>query len=137
MKTVKIIKKHIDPNVFWKMDQSEQVKVLKCLLFDLCQLYRLPNVKLEFINDAYAYKVTGGGIYIPDKNKIMLFKISLMTFLHEFAHIFFKDERRAQLWSHKAFYYSFPKLYLRNVKEKKFFHYFDLKEIQRFNECFK
>ena len=137
MKTVKIIKKYINPKVFWKMEKEKQVEILKKLFEELCQLYNIRNIKFEFQDDIRAYKITGGGVYSPKEKKITLFKISLMTFLHEFAHIFFPDEKRARLWSHKAFYYSFPKLYIKSLNEGKFFHAFDLEAIQKFEENFK
>jgi hypothetical protein len=137
MKVIEIIRKHINPKCFWKLEQNEQVKILKSLFSDLCQLYNVNDIQFRFVSDRNYYSMTGGGVYNRRNKTITLYKVSLMTFLHEFAHIFFPDEERARLWSHKAFWFSFPDVYIRSRLKGKFFHSPSLGEVFNFNENFK
>jgi hypothetical protein len=137
MKTIEVIRKHIDPRWFWKLRQDEQVKILKKLFDDLCQLYNISDVQFEFVDDKNYCSLTGGGIYDKRRKTLTLYKVSLMTFLHEFAHIFFPDEKKARLWSHKAFWFSFPDVYIKSRTNGKFFHSPDLNEVANFNENFR
>jgi len=139
METIKVIKKHIEPKIFWKLPQDEQIRILQNLLDDLVSLYNVKKIKLKFDPDPLElfYNLTRGGVYRHKKREIVLYhKVSLMTFLHEFAHSFFPDEERAQLWSHKAFFLSFPKLYLKGRKTKKFLHNPPLEKVEEFDENF-
>jgi hypothetical protein len=136
MKVVELVKKYIEPKVFWKLPVGSQEEILQGLLKDICELYGVSGVRLQVELDPVKYRMTGGGCFVPSEKKIYLYKISLMTFLHEVAHMLFgPSERKARLWSHKVFYCAFPSLYLKNVREKKFFHILPLEEIERFNEC--
>jgi hypothetical protein len=138
MQVVELVKKHIDPKVFWKSSVEEQEKVLRALFNDICQLYGVEGVEFVVDIDSFKYRATGGGCYSPRERKIYLYKISLMTFLHEVAHMLLgNSEKKARLWSHKVFYIAFPNLYLKNVKERKFFHVLPLEEVEAFNECIK
>jgi len=138
MQVVELVRKYIDPKVFWKLSVEEQQEVLQKLLGDICELYRVDKVKLQVEINPMKYKMTGGGCFMPGEKKIYLYKVSLMTFLHEVAHMLLgQSERKARLWSHKVFYLAFPDLYLKNVKERKFFHILSLEEVKEFNECLK
>jgi len=138
MQVVELVKKHIEPKVFWKSSVEEQEKVLRALFNDICQLYGIDGVSLVIDIDPVKCYRTGGGCYSPRERKIYLYKISLMTFLHEIAHMLLgPSERKARLWSHKVFYMAFPNLYLKNVRERKFFHVLSLEEIEMFNEQLK
>jgi len=138
MQVVELVKKHIDPKVFWKSSVEEQEKVLRALFNDICQLYGIRGVKLVVDIDQFKYRMTGGGCYVPKERTIYLYKVSLMTFLHEVAHMLLgSSEKKARLWSHKVFYMAFPNLYLKNVKDRKFFHVLPLDEVKSFNECIK
>jgi len=138
MQVVELVRKYIDPKVFWKLPVEEQQEVLQKLLGDICELYGEDKVKLQVEIDPMKYKMTGGGCFVPSEKKIYLYKVSLMTFLHEVAHMLLgPSERKTRLWSHKVFYLAFPDLYLKNVKERKFFHVLSLEEVKEFNECLK
>jgi hypothetical protein len=136
LKVVEVVRAHIDPKVFWRvLGEEEQKRVLQELFRDVCQLYGVEGVELAVDLDPHKHKLTGGGCYSPLKRRIYLYKISLMTFLHEVAHMLLgPSERKARLWSHKVFYLAFPKLYMKNVQEGKFFHSFPIEEIMQFSE---
>lgn len=138
MQVVELVKKHIDTKTFWKLPLEKQEKVLQDLFADICKLYNIDNAKLEIRIDPVLYHRTGGGCYIGSLKKVCLYKISLMTFLHEVAHMLMgPSEEDARLWSHKVFYLSFPKLYMENVKKGRFFHRFSIEELVQFNKSLK
>jgi len=136
LEVVQLVKKHIDPKVFWRgLSLQEQKSVLQGLFRDICQLYGIRGAELVIDIDPLKHGLTGGGRYSPMERRIYLYKISLMTFLHEVAHMLLgPSERKARLWSHKVFYFAFPKLYMKNIKEGKFFHSFPMEEIMQFSE---
>ena len=138
MKVVKLVRKYINPKVFWKLSVEEQQEVLQSLLRDICELYGVGKVELQVEINPMKYKMTGGGCFVSSEKKIYLYKVSLMTFLHEVAHMLLgPSERKARLWSHKVFYLAFPDLYLKNIKERRFFHILSLEEVKEFNKCLK
>jgi hypothetical protein len=136
LEVVQLVKKHINPQVFWRvLGLGEQKNVLQELFRDICQLYGLSGMELVVDVDPLKYRLTGGGCYSPVERRIYLYKISLMTFLHEVAHMLLgASERKARFWSHKVFYLAFPELYMKNIKEGKFFHSFAIEEIMQFKE---
>jgi len=136
LKVVELVRKHINPKVFWKvLSVEEKERVLQGLFRDICQLYGKKGVELVIDIDPLKHMLTGGGCYVPSEKRIYLHKISLMTFLHEVAHMLLgPSERKARLWSHKVFYLAFPKLYMKNIKEGKFFHTFPIEEMMQFAE---
>jgi len=82
-------------------------------LWLLEQLNRIYNkkTKLEFKdverNDTSVYS-----FYLPKEDKIVLVgKLSLITFLHEYAHALGKDEYGACKWSINLFKRTFPRLF--------------------------
>jgi hypothetical protein len=136
-KTVELVRKHINPKQFWKSDLETQINILKKLFQDLCSLYEIEDASIEIKIDPFFYRMTGGGCVFPPK-RVVLYKVSLMTFLHEFAHLLFgHDEEKTNLWSHKVFYLAFPELYVKNAKESKFFHVVPLEKVMSFTECLK
>ena len=59
---------------------------------------------------------TGASHYIPrDHRIVMVGKLSVVTFLHEFAHALGYDERRACRWSINLFRECFPRQYSRLI----------------------
>jgi Zn-dependent M32 family carboxypeptidase len=138
MQVVELVKRHVDPKVFWKLPIELQKEVLQNLFTDICKLYDVNDVRLEIKIDPILYCMSGGGCFVPTERKIYLYKISLMTFLHEIGHMLLgPSEEKARLWSHKIFYAAFPKLYMKNVQEGKFFHKIPLEKVEKFNECLK
>jgi len=136
LKVVELVRMHIDPKVFWRvLGLEEQERVLQGLFRDICQLYGVRGAELVVEADPHKHSLTGGGCYVPAQRRIYLYKISLMTFLHEVAHMLLgPSERKARLWSHKVFYLAFPKLYMKSAQEGKFFHSFPIEEVLQFSE---
>ena len=59
---------------------------------------------------------SGASYYAPSQHRIVLVgKLSVVTFLHEFAHALGKDEREACRWSVNLFRRCFPRQYRRLV----------------------
>lgn len=127
---VSIVLKYFKSRGFWKKTYQEQEEVLiQCMkeLNSLCEV----DFKLvcDFTN-VERYQETGGGI--AHGKKMVLFKPSLMTFLHEYRHLLVKNgicesvdedkECDSRKWSHTIFKLALPKLYEKNVKEGKFKH---------------
>ncbi len=138
MQVVELVRKYIDLSHFWKISLEEQREILSRLLEDICLLYGIEGVSLEVDIDSIMYRVTGGGCYVPSERKIYLYKISLMTFLHEIGHALLgSSERKVTLWAHKVFYLAFPRLYMENVRRGRFFHVVSLQELEKFNEGIK
>jgi hypothetical protein len=135
LKVVELVRKHINPKVFWRgLSVGEQKRVLQNLFRDICQLYGVRG-ELVIDLDPLKYMLTGGGCYVPSERRVYLYKISLMTFLHEVAHMLLgASERKARLWSHKVFYLAFPRLYMKSAQEGKFHHTIPIEEIMQFNE---
>ncbi len=138
MKVVELVRKHIDSSHFWKLSLEEQKEILRRLFDDICKLYEIQGVSLVIDINPFMYQMTGGGCYDRVARRIYLYKVSIMTFLHEIGHMLLgRSERKARMWSHKVFYLAFPALYLKNVKEGRFFHVITLEELERFDECIK
>jgi len=138
MQVVELVRKHIDTKTFWKLPLDSQQQVLQSLFKDICDLYGINDVELHIRVNPSMYYMTGGGCYDRVTKRIYLYKISLMTFLHEIGHMLLgRSERKARMWSHKVFYQAFPELYLKNIREGRFFHVIPLEELEKFNECMK
>ena len=136
MKVVELVRNYIDTKTFWKLPLDSQQQVLQNLFKEICDLYGINDVELHIRVHPSMYHMTGGGCYDRVARKIYLYKISLMTLLHEIGHVLLgRSERKATMWAHKIFYYAFPKLYLKNIKEGKFFHVVPVEELEKFNEC--
>ena len=133
MKATPIIKRHFRKTGFWRKNETEQVEILKQALNELNNAYGT-NIGLEYFNNQYFYRLTGGGYFSPSDRKIYLYKISLMTFLHEFAHAIGYGQTDAVLWSHKVFKEALPVLYRRARNRKLLLHLPDENEIDNFNE---
>jgi hypothetical protein len=138
MRVVELVRNYIDTKTFWKLPLDSQRQVLQALFKDICDLYGINDAELYIIIDPILYSMSGGGYYVPSERKIYLYKISLMTFLHEVAHaIMGLSEEKAVLWSHKVFYLAFPRLYMANVRKGRFFHIVPIEDLEKFNECLK
>lgn len=122
MQTATAVKEHITPE-YWGKSSSEQEKVLQTLLGELNAIWEKTVVLHCDFSNTLQYHRTGGGIYYPYLGAICLYKGSLMTFLHEFAHSLYDDgEDMAIQWSHKIFREALPDDYQKAVRENKFFH---------------
>jgi len=139
LKTTRVLKK-VFKKTFWKLPEAEQRKILERMTKRLNSLYGI-EVEISFYPDPLNYRATGGGRYSAEERKIYLYKASLMTFLHEYAHAihhqkyrneYRKPEEFSILWSHKVFKNFLPRLYKKNIKERKFFHSPAPEEIENF-----
>jgi hypothetical protein len=85
--------------------QERAAKFLACFTA-LREAYGLDNLSLVFSSENQHSE--GYGYYVPSEQKIVLGKLSVVTFLHEFAHALGKDERQACIWSINLFKRCFP-----------------------------
>jgi len=90
---------------------EERKKILWNLHNDLCVVYKIEVINIEYIDGFW-----GIGQYDRNNNKIILNKISLVTYLHEFCHymrIIKKEKNTEEIargWSISLFYLATPKL---------------------------
>jgi hypothetical protein len=105
---------------FFNGDHKE--KTLRQLLEELNKILKL-DIKFIFNENKELYYLTGGGRYNPNKRTIYLYKLSLMSLLHEFSHVFTASETEAQKMSHYLFKTALPDKY-ENARKKKLFHHF-------------
>ena len=124
--TVKAVQEYIQDE-FWNATPEKQIEVFQSLLQELNSIWETQVILHCDFNNTLQYHRTGGGIYLPYLQAITLYKASLMTFLHEFAHALFegegeKSEFQVINWSHKIFKEALPETYAKALQEKKFFH---------------
>lgn len=80
----------------------------------LADIYGVPEPKLSF--GQLDGSSSGSSHYIPSQHRIVLLgRLSVVTFLHEFAHALGHDERRATRWSANLFRRCFPRQYARLI----------------------
>lgn len=95
---------------FFKKEIDEKKVMLQQFCNELCKLNNIGNIDIEYASEDFL----GCGVYIPDFNKIILNKPSLVTFLHEFYHYYatqlslINDEENAVGWSISAYYLATP-----------------------------
>lgn len=123
---IKIVRFLID-NKIYRQDIETQKKMLDYALTELCKIYNIekPNLIVEINKEMY-YS-TGGGSYCVKTKKIHLYKISIVTFLHEFAHALqyqqkgYSDEEFPRAYSVNIFAVASPNLFWKAVENKKIF----------------
>ena len=91
----------------WRGTQEERKQKFRDLNRALSDAQRLPEPDLTFGQlDGF---FSGQSRYLPAQRRIVLSgKLSVVTFLHEFAHALGMDEREACRWSVNLFRKSFP-----------------------------
>ena len=95
----------------WRGTIKERKAKLTKLHFELRAIYNL-GTTLSF--DVFTERPNGNGSYSPAMDHITLRgKISVVTYLHEFAHALGKDEFEACRWSINLFRRIFPRSYER------------------------
>lgn len=121
--TTKAVTEHITLE-YWGKNASEQEEVLQALLGELNSIWDKKVVLHCDFQNTLQYHRTGGGIYYSYLGAICLYKGSLMTFLHEFAHSLYdgEGEDMAIQWSHKIFKGALPEEYQKAARGNKFFH---------------
>jgi hypothetical protein len=97
----------------WRGSLDEQHAKFKTLHDELCAAYGLtPPPRLVFGNDHVS--CSGSSCYFPALNTIVLRgKLSVVTYLHEFAHARGKGERGAATFSINLFKRVWPILFAR------------------------
>ncbi len=97
----------------WRGSLDEQHQKFKTLHDDLCAAYGLnPPPRLVFGNDHAS--CSGASCFFPAMNVIVLRgKLSVITYLHEFAHARGKGERGAAAFSINLFKRVWPILFAR------------------------
>jgi hypothetical protein len=94
----------------WRGSLTRRARRFARLHRRLCRTYRL-HVGLVFSNDKGS---SGGSSYSPITRTIFLRgRLSLVTYLHEFAHARGYDERQACAWSIALFARCFPRSFAR------------------------
>jgi len=97
----------------WRGTLEEQQEKIKTLHQELCSIYNLRTV-LEFIGHNGTEEDSGSSRFDSSIDKIYLSgRISVVTYLHEFAHARGMDERKACIWSINLFRRIFPNSYAR------------------------
>ena len=90
----------------WRGTLRERQRRFARLHRRLCRAYRL-RVRLVFVNGKGS---SGGSSYSPKGRTIRLRgRLSVVTYLHEFAHARGYDERQACAWSINLFARCFPR----------------------------
>ena len=96
----------------WRGTLEERKSKLLVFHAELCDLYN-KGTELQFgiISDNAPSGSSGESYYSPMGDAIMIVnKFSVLTYLHEFAHVLFgADQRRATRWSCSLFKEVFPK----------------------------
>jgi hypothetical protein len=78
---------------------------------DLCAIY---GKQTQLMFDAIDGGDSGASFYLPATDSITLAgKLSVVTYLHEFAHVLGRDERGAVRWSVNLFRLCFPRSFAR------------------------
>lgn len=98
----------------WRIPLDEKIVATQKLFSRLCELYKIEGATLECqleenAQDSFASRCT------PDTRTVTLVgKYSVITFLHEFAHLAFgASETKAVAWSINLFKIIFPRSFSR------------------------
>lgn len=96
----------------WRGDFDERCGKLRALNARLARIYRMPRPKLRIYGcSGIIGQGDRNGSYEPGLHRITLYGLSVVTYLHEFAHALGKDERQACVWSINLFRRVFPRSY--------------------------
>jgi hypothetical protein len=97
----------------WRGSEAERRAKFRKLHRQLCRIYgeelRRGNGSLPTLS----FSQREVACYIPSQNRINLPTLSVVTYLHEFAHVRGADERQACGWSINLFRRIFPRSYAR------------------------
>lgn len=95
----------------WRGSVEERILKIGRLNQALAEAYGIPSCRLQFVRIG---ATSGNGFYEPATHTIGLVgRMSVVTFLHEFAHARGMDERRACRWSINLFRRLFPHSFAR------------------------
>jgi hypothetical protein len=97
----------------WRGPLERRITYFRTLCADLARAYGIPEPRLVFA-DLESGSFSGFSSYQPATHTITLHgKLSVVTFLHEFAHARGADERQAVRWSVNLFRRCFPRSFAR------------------------
>ena len=98
----------------WSGTVEERKRKLRLLNRALAAAYDIPKPELAF--ESIDGSSSRASHYVPSQHRIvMVGRLSVVTFLHEFAHALGHDERGATRWSANLFRQCFPRQYARLV----------------------
>ena len=96
----------------WRASEDERKTTFERLHADLCLAYGGKQTRLVF--GFLDGGDSGGSHYRPSTDTITLCgRLSVVTYLHEFAHALGRDERGAVRWSLNLFRQCFPRSFAR------------------------
>ena len=99
----------------WRGTFDERCEKFRTLHRELCRLYGIDvGLSVAIHHEQGAGAASGGSYYMPLRREIVLRgRLSVVTYLHEFAHALDKDERGACRWSLNLFKRYFPRSFAR------------------------
>jgi hypothetical protein len=92
----------------WRGTPEERREKFRALHVELCRVYGL-TTKLTM----RVWRLCNFAHYIPGEDRIVMPRLSVVTYLHEFAHAKGADERQACRWSINLFRRCFPRSFAR------------------------
>jgi hypothetical protein len=113
------VRKTIKSGLFKKDTPIESKReAIETLHKELCEFYNLTYkaIKWDLYRGEFMRYVNGGGRYNPITKEITLFRLSLVTYLHEFYHFMAREkglinsEPKARGWSISLYFKATPKL---------------------------
>ena len=95
----------------WRGNEDERKAMFERLHSDLSRVYgKQTRLRFGFLDGGDS----GGSYYCPSTDTITLCgRLSVVTYLHEFAHALGRDERGAVRWSLNLFRQCFPRSFAR------------------------
>jgi len=106
-------KEHVRRNRLHAHDES-RIEAMKLLVEKLSNIYRIPVPEIEMESVTGRPGGSGSSSYEPERNRIILRgRLSVITLLHEFAHVLGKDERKACRWSINLYRLVYPEIFER------------------------
>jgi len=107
----------------FKVETEEKKKLILQLHTELCRIFNLPTIPIEF-EDGFL----GAGRFLIGEKKLILDKPSLVTFLHEFCHYKSTElkqtnsEEVARGWSISLFYLATPNICKSSIRKGLIIH---------------
>lgn len=127
-KTIELVRNAIINKKYFKQNDDNKKVILIEMLKNLNAIYKTQTQLKINEKNTLGYMLSGGGCYEPSSKTIHLFKLSLITFLHEFKHSLQLQKQKenseiiARGYSISLFYLASPRHYERAVKKGLIFH---------------
>lgn len=127
---VELVQTYFKDTGFWEKVPGEQTQVMREFSMGVDEIWRTGHTLVADFNNTEMAQATGGGAYNSMINAIGMFKPSLMTMLHEIAHMLMHkailDKNNPQhisiYWSHTIYKRALPELYKTELNKGLFFH---------------